>query len=65
MITSTAVTEAPKRHTPGPWTAVKSFNGFRVVRTWSSGFYQVMRAGHLRTYAEAVAAIDAATGSAS
>lgn len=45
-------------HTPGPWNVVKSFNGFVVTRTWSSGFYQRMRTGHLRSVEEAQAAIE-------
>lgn len=46
-------------HTPGRWEVVKSFNGYRVLRTWSSGFLQLMRTPHLRTEEEAHAAIAA------
>lgn len=48
------------KHTASPWAVVKTFNGYRVTRTWSSGFYQVMRTPHLHTEAEALACIAAA-----
>lgn len=41
------------QHTPGPWRLVQSFNGWVVVRAWSDGWYQRMRAPHLRTEDEA------------
>jgi hypothetical protein len=41
--------------TASPWKIVKSFNGYHITRTWSSGFYQVMRTPHLRTEEQAVA----------
>lgn len=53
------------KHTPGPWIAHKSFNGYVVLRAWSSGFLQRMRTPHLRTEDEARAAIAKATGDAS
>lgn len=43
--------------TPGPWTIVRSFNGFRITRAWSDGWYQVRRTGHLRTIEQAQAAL--------
>lgn len=48
------------KHTAGPWAVVKTFNGYRITRVWSSGFYQVMRTPHLHTEAEALACIAAA-----
>ena len=39
--------------TASPWKAVRSFNGWRVTRTWSTGFYQVMRGAYFKTQAEA------------
>lgn len=48
---------ASAAHTPGPWNIVKSFNGFVITRTWSSGFYQRMRTQHLRTHAHAVSVL--------
>ena len=41
--------------TAGAWQIKKSFNGYVITRTWSSGFYQRMSAPHLRTEAEAQA----------
>jgi hypothetical protein len=32
---------------PWPWMVVRSFNGVRVVRTWSSCFYQVLCIKHI------------------
>jgi hypothetical protein len=46
-------------HTAGPWNVVKSFNGYVITRTWSSGFYQRMKTPHLRTEAEALAFLTA------
>ena len=43
--------------TPGPWAIVRSFNGFRITRTWSDGWYQVRCTGHLRTIEQAQAAL--------
>ena len=43
--------------TPGPWTIDRSFNGFRITRTWSDGWYQVLRTGYLRTIEEAQAVL--------
>ncbi len=43
------------KHTASAWKIVKSFNGYRITRTWSSGFYQVMHTPYLRTEAEAAA----------
>lgn len=54
---------APK-HTPGPWVARKSFNGYVITRLWSSGFLQRMRTAQLRTPEEAAAAIAKVNGSA-
>lgn len=42
-----------QKHTAGAWEIKKSFNGFVITRTWSSGFYQRMRTPHLRTEDEA------------
>ncbi len=52
------------KHTPGPWVARKSFNGYVITRVWSSGFLQRMRTAHLRTPEEAAAAIAKANGGA-
>lgn len=48
------------QHTAGAWQIKKSFNGYVITRTWSSGFYQRMSTPHLRTEAEAIAALAAA-----
>jgi hypothetical protein len=40
--------------TATPWQVVKSFNGFVVTRSWSSGFYQRMKAS-FQTEADAIA----------
>lgn len=48
------------KHTPSAWQIKKSFNGYVITRTWSSGFYQRMKTPHLRTEAEAKAFLDAA-----
>jgi hypothetical protein len=49
-----------QQHTPGAWEIKKSFNGYVITRTWSSGFYQRMSTPHLRTEADAIAVL--ATG---
>lgn len=41
------------KHTAGEWQIKKSFNGYVIARTWSSGFYQRMSTPHLRTEVEA------------
>jgi len=41
------------KHTPGAWQIKKSYNGYVITRTWSSGFYQRMSTPHLRTEVEA------------
>ena len=46
-----------RSHTPGPWGIVKTFNGYRITRTWSSGLYQVLRGPWLRTEEAAIAAL--------
>lgn len=51
----TQSTYARPQHTAGPWTIVKSFNGFVITRTWSSGFYQRMRTPPLATHEQAAA----------
>lgn len=43
------------QHTAGEWQIKKSFNGYVITRTWSSGFYQRMKTPHLRTEDEAIA----------
>ena len=42
---------------PGPWVINKSFNGYRITRRWSSGFYQRARIGWLKTMEQAQAAL--------
>lgn len=39
--------------TPGEWKIIKSFNGYVITRTWSSGFYQRMKTPHLHSEDEA------------
>ncbi len=46
-----------KQHTAGKWQVVRSFNRYRITRTWSDGFYQVMRTPHIRTEDEALSII--------
>lgn len=48
------------QHTAGEWQIKKSFNGYVITRTWSSGFYQRMKTPHLRTEDEAIAFLAAA-----
>lgn len=48
--------------TPGPWVINKSFNGYRITRRWSSGFYQRARTGWLKTMDQAQAALDGLNG---
>lgn len=43
--------------TPGPWVINKSFNGYRITRRWSSGFYQRARTGWLKTMEQAESAL--------
>jgi hypothetical protein len=60
-------TEASKsaaKFTPGAWQIVRTFNGFRVTRTWTSGLIQRHRTGHLKTEAQALEALAIANGAA-
>ncbi|MGN6383681.1 MAG: hypothetical protein ACTHMK_13845 [Dyella sp.] len=45
--------------TPGPWAINKSFNGYRITRRWSTGFYQRARTGWLKTMEQAQIALAA------
>lgn len=56
---SSLTADRKAKYTPGPWKIVKSFNGFVITRTWTSGLHQRMRTPHLHSVEEAQAALDA------